>query len=85
MFKILPVEQTPYQNTLDEKKQWEQEKQELLLKIKKMEQQQVIYSPEQPKKQQQTTKLGYASKESTKTKYEWNEEGDQHWYASRYA
>jgi len=51
MFKILPVEQTPYQNTLDEKKQWEQEKQELLLKIKKMEQQQVIYSPEQPKKQ----------------------------------
>jgi len=47
----LPVEQATYLNALDDKKQWEQEKQELLLKIKKMEQQQVIYSPEQPKKQ----------------------------------
>jgi len=56
MFKILPVEQTPYQNTLDEKKQWEQEKQELLLKIKKMEEEkQSLYSPEKLKKQEQNT------------------------------
>ena len=87
MFKVLPVEQALHQNTLDEKKQWEQEKQELLLKIKKLEEEkQSLYSPEQPKKQEKTTtKLGYAPKESTKTKEEWFEEGNQHYNASRYA
>ena len=85
MFKVLPVEQAPYQNVYEEKKQLEQEKQKLLLKIKKMEQQLKRNSPDKLKEQEQTTKQENALQQSRKTKDKWIGEGNQHYYAKRYA
>jgi len=64
----------------------EQKNQELLLQIKKMEEEkQSLNSPEKLKEQEQTTKQENALQQSRKTKDKWIGEGNQHYYAKRYA